>query len=137
LGIWSVTDSAPEIVPAWLAAHRENSAQRLPQREKRVRQGATTPKQEKRTVARLPQAKGNSYGFVEPERWPFDDCKRREAVLDTYYNPPRMVRRVGWQRCMVCGSPFFSEDVVKLRLCDGTTSCRNPKDRWINGGKPA
>lgn len=34
-------------------------------------------------------------------------------------NPPRVVRRVGWQRCMKCSKPFWSGDVVRLRLCDG------------------
>lgn len=129
-----------EIVPAWLAAYRENPAAAVPQREKRVRQRPTPPKQGKRAVAALKAAShrgGNSYGFIEPERWPFDECVRRESVLDTDHNPPRVVRNVGWQRCIVCRSPFFSEDVVALRLCDGATSCRNPKDYCTNWGKPA
>ena len=57
--------------------------------------------------------------------------------MDTDRNPPRVVRRVGWSRCIACGSPFFSEDVVALRLCDGPTSCRDPHDRYTNWGKPA
>lgn len=60
-------------------------------------------------------------GFQEPDPWPFDQCRRREPVLDLDHNPPRIVREVGWRFCMRCSRPYFSADVVRLRLCD---SCK-------------
>ena len=62
-------------------------------------------------------------GFAEPAPWDFDQCKRREVVLDHSFTPPRVVRSVGWRVCMKCATPFFSGDVVGVRLCDG---CKNP-----------
>ena len=61
----------------------------------------------------------NGLGFSEPLPWPLDECQRRESVLDTDYEPPRVVRQVGGQRCLRCRQPFFSEDVVGLGLCPG------------------
>lgn len=56
--------------------------------------------------------------LVEPERWPFDgDLARRAPVFDPNITPPRLVRRVGWLRCMLCSRPHFSEDVVGIRIC--------------------
>lgn len=56
--------------------------------------------------------------IVEPERWPFDgDLSRRAPVLDPNFDPPHVVRRVGWLRCMLCQRPHFSEDVVGVRIC--------------------
>lgn len=58
------------------------------------------------------------FALVEPERWPFDgDLTRRAPVLDPNMQPPRIVRRVGWLRCMLCSRPHFSEDVVGIRIC--------------------
>lgn len=57
-------------------------------------------------------------GFVEPKPWPFDNCVGREAVLDADHNPPRVVRKVGWRCCMKCQTPYFSQDIMRLRLCD-------------------
>lgn len=57
-------------------------------------------------------------GFKEPKQWPFDGCKRREPVLDIDRNPPVAVRHVGWRSCMKCQRPFFSADVIALRICD-------------------
>lgn len=54
---------------------------------------------------------------VEPDLWAWDGGKRREPVLDHDHSPPRVVRSVGWRRCMRCATPFFSADVVALRLC--------------------
>lgn len=56
-------------------------------------------------------------GFVEPMLWPDDGGLRRETVLDSDYLPPRVVRRVGWRKCLRCRAPFFSKDVVRQRLC--------------------
>ena len=63
-------------------------------------------------------------GFQEPKRWPFDQCRRREPVLDLDHNPPRIVRDVGWRLCLRCRALFASPEVVAIRLCDsckGTT----------------
>lgn len=43
----------------------------------------------------------------------------------------RVVRYVGWRKCMRCGHPFWSEDVQRLRLCTGQPDrrgCRNRQD---------
>lgn len=56
--------------------------------------------------------------LVEPERWAFDGGARRAPVLDPNFNPPRVVRTVGWrQRCMTCGRPHWSDDVARIRMC--------------------
>jgi hypothetical protein len=57
-------------------------------------------------------------GFTEPQPWTFDGCQRREAVLDHDHNPPRVVRRVGWNLCLCCGKAFWSTDTTKIRMCD-------------------
>ena len=43
-------------------------------------------------------------GIIEPAPWDYDGGKRREPVLDTDQIPPRVVRRVGWHRCLRCVS---------------------------------
>ncbi|MDV6541562.1 hypothetical protein FA519_11915 [Pseudomonas aeruginosa] len=55
--------------------------------------------------------------FIEPERWPNDGGARRSPVFDPNFDPPKIVRRVGWVRCMCCGRFHFSEDVTRARLC--------------------
>ncbi len=54
--------------------------------------------------------------LVEPRRWPMDDGTRREPVTDPNFEPPRIVRQVGWRPCMCCGRLFWSEDVKRQRL---------------------
>ena len=108
-----------EPVPAWLAAWR--AAQLVTQREQPAPPSpaptiAAAPAQAAPAPA-PPKVHRLSKGFSEPAPWPFDGCARREAVLDHDYHPPRVVRRVGWQRCMTCRKPFWSEDVVRVRLC--------------------
>lgn len=44
-------------------------------------------------------------------------------MLDHDHNPPRFVRHVGWRTCMKCCDPYFSQDVIRLRICDG---CKTP-----------
>jgi len=68
-------------------------------------------------------------GIIEPDPWPFDGCKRREPVMDEDH-PGRVVRKVGWHRCLKCRRPFFSEDVLRLRLCSGAQGCRGDEDRY-------
>lgn len=55
--------------------------------------------------------------LVEPERWIFDGGARRAPVLDPNFTPPRVVRRVGWLKCMRCQRFHFSDDVVGIRIC--------------------
>jgi hypothetical protein len=55
--------------------------------------------------------------IIEPEPWPQDGGARREPVLDPNWHPPRVIRRVGWARCLTCRDWFFSTDVCKVRLC--------------------
>ncbi|MFT3761984.1 MAG: hypothetical protein QM761_05085 [Pseudoxanthomonas sp.] len=55
--------------------------------------------------------------MIEPERWPNDDGARRAPVMDPNYDPPKVVRQVGWLRCMCCGRFHFSEDVARARMC--------------------
>lgn len=58
--------------------------------------------------------------IVEPRQWPNDGGERREPVLDPNWND-RVIRMVGWRRCMHCRRWFFSPDVSRVRLhadCD-------------------
>jgi len=122
-----------EAVPAWLQAWRERGPAPPAQPRKQHGQRCTGSGVRKAAVAeatRPAAPKGNWQGFVEPERWPNDGGVRREAVLDTDHNPPRVVRTVGWRNCMCCGTPFWSEDVMRLRLCSGTDGYRGDEDRF-------
>lgn len=124
------------VVPPWL------SAQRGDQPPNQDEQAATPTQAPAAPVAPALSALAPepvtlhpfSRGFAEPQAWPFDGCARREPVLDHDFNPPRTVRRVGWHRCMRCRRPFFSEDVVRLRLCGGDAGgCRGGEDRYAQG----
>jgi hypothetical protein len=101
----SVTDA---LTPPWLVAWRERG------------QGGSD---ETATVSAVAEAvppqrpKANVQGFVEPVPWPDDGGQRREKVLDVDHNPPRVVRVVGWQRCMTCRKPFWSDDTRHVRMC--------------------
>lgn len=124
-----------DAAPAWLVAWRELGPAPPAQPRQRTRQGGSgepTPASAVAEAQRPARAKVDSFGFVEPERWPNDGGVRREAVLDMDCHPPRVVRSVGWQRCMSCQKPFFSEDVLRLRLCDGPDGCRDPAPRTRN-----
>ncbi len=56
--------------------------------------------------------------LVEPPRWAYDgDLTRRASVMDPNAQPPKLVRRIGWVRCMRCRRPHFSEDVARIRMC--------------------
>lgn len=118
--------------PAWLLAWRHRQAQPQP---------IPTPVVAAPALPRPPAAPHNTFAFparegadlqgiIEPQRWDYDGCKRREPVLDADARPPRVVRKVGWQRCMKCRRPFFSEDVIRLRLCSGADGCREDEDRF-------
>ena len=75
--------------------------------------GATPGKRQVRTPEDCEVAKP----LVEPTRWAFDGGARRANVIDLNVQPPRVVRTVGWLRCMCCGRFHFSEDVSRARLC--------------------
>lgn len=55
--------------------------------------------------------------FIEPVRWPNDEGRRRAPVLDPNFEPPRVVRQIGWRTCMCCGRWHFSDDVLRIRMC--------------------
>jgi len=55
--------------------------------------------------------------LTDPARWPNDGGARRAPVMDPNYDPPKVVRQVGWLRCMSCGRHHFSEDVARARMC--------------------
>ena len=101
--------------PAWLSAWRGKDARKQPVQPgqqhptQQTRRGSST---DSRTTAQ------HSTGFSEPQPWAWDGGMRREPVLDMDRNPPRVVRQVGWRCCMRCQRPFWSEDVVRLRICD-------------------
>jgi hypothetical protein len=65
--------------------------------------------------------------ILEPSQWPDDGGTRRVEVLDPNFDPPRVVRRVGWRpRMRCCRFFFFSQDVQRLRLC---TQCKGQADQ--------
>lgn len=80
--------------------------------------GETAPVSAVAEAAPPQRPKPNYQGFVEPLPWPDDGGQRRERVLDVDHNPPRVVRVVGWHRCMSCRKPFWSEDTRRVRMCD-------------------
>jgi hypothetical protein len=109
------------VVPPWLAQAPQPRAQGEAQPSRRASGG----KRRATATAAANRPKPNWHGFVEPQPWDYDGGARREPVLDCDHSPPRVVRKVGWRSCMGCGRPFFSEDVVALRLCDGPNPCRH------------
>ncbi len=71
--------------------------------------------------------------IAEPAPWPFDgDLARRANVMDPNFDPPRLVRRVGWIRCLRCADPHFSPDVAGVRIC---LNCKNSDEE--NRGRGA
>ena len=58
------------------------------------------------------------YGMdlIEPRRWLLDGGTRREPVLDPNFDPPRLVRWVGWRSCMHCDHWMWSDDVRRVRM---------------------
>lgn len=110
--------------PPWLVAWREQQDQPAP---------PPAPKPARRKpVPGVPQVplrmKGQAaaIGILEPDPWPFDGCKRREPVLDEDRDYS-VVRRVGWHHCLKCRRPYFSEDVIRQRMC---APCRGDEDRF-------
>jgi hypothetical protein len=64
-------------------------------------------------------------GMAWPDPWKYDGAVRREPVRDLDLH--RVIRRVGWHHCLKCRKPFWSEDVVRQRLCD---PCKADEDRF-------
>jgi len=122
MGNGAVTDA---LNPPGLAAWRERGPAPPAQCEQHPGQGGSG---ETATVSAVAEAvppqrpKPNYQGFVEPLPWPDDRGKRRETVLDVDHNPPRVVRVVGWQRCIKCSRRFFSDDVRAVRMCRDCSS---------------
>ena len=116
-----MADRAPMIQPPWLVP-----AQRPTQPQAAAGQGDRGGSTHTASAApATPRRRGGRWdtGFEEPEPWAWDGGVRREAVLDTDHMPPRIVRRVGWRICMKCGAPYWSDDVVKIRMC---SDCKAP-----------
>ena len=111
--------------PAWLLAWQAQQGQPRPAPSPKP----PAPKLDGPKVPLRMRGQAAAIGILEPELWEYDGCKRREPVLDTDY-PPRVVRKVGWHRCLKCCRPFFSEDVIRLRLCAGMEGCRGNEDRF-------
>ena len=57
--------------------------------------GATPGRRELR-----PEDRRIARALVEPARWPCDGGTRRADVLDLNESPTKVVRRIGWLRCM-------------------------------------
>lgn len=116
--------------PAWLVRWRrgEPPLQPPPQPQAGVAQGGSRAKRKARPTRDPSEPRPNSFGFTEPlpEAWAWDGGHSREAVLDHDFYPPLKVREVGWNRCMCCAKPFWSENVIAVRLCNG---CKEPHDR--------
>lgn len=123
--------------PAWLAAWRGANPERAAEADERGRADSLAFA-EARAAARQPRKRPPSRyknpkptvsyaqhmtGFQEPDPWPFDQCQRREKVLDHDHRPPRVVRTVGWNLCLRCRAPFFSADVRGIRMCPRCKGC--------------
>ncbi len=121
-----------EPVPAWLAAWRAGQ-----EPVTLCEQPVAPAPRPATTIAPAQAAPAKRYtnptGYSYPQPWQFDGGLRREPVLDLDCHPPRVVRRVGWQRCMRCRQPFWSDDVIRLRLCSSGTGCREDEDRFAQG----
>jgi hypothetical protein len=46
------------------------------------------------------------------------DLTRRVEVYDHNFNPPRLVRKCGYQKCLRCREPFWSPHCTGIRLCN-------------------
>lgn len=60
--------------------------------------------------------------LIVPAPWRYSEApERRAAVIDPNFTPPRIVRYVGWRKCIGCGEMFFSEHLKRNRFC----ACRD------------
>jgi hypothetical protein len=125
--------------PAWLLAWQEQQRQPRPAPPPPPPKPVKVPKPPEppppppkpKPPPQIPVfSKSKLLGLQEPDTWAYDGGKRREPVLDMDFHPPRVVRKVGWRHCLKCERPFFSEDVVRQRLCSGGWGCRDDEDRF-------
>lgn len=79
--------------------------------------------------------KPGSLNRIEPEPWPFDGGKRREAVLDHDHWPPRVVRKVGWRVCLKCVRPSSARTCCACGCATGAKV--KTKSRWPVGASDA
>lgn len=115
----------PTDEPAWLAAWRGGDAPAAPAQPGHQRESQGAGRGSGTSTAASPTAAAEqrfSAGFSEPTPWRFDQCKRREPMLDMDRNPPMPIRYVGWRICITCVRPFWSEHVVSVRMCAGCKS---------------
>ncbi|MNK11587.1 hypothetical protein D3C87_296290 [compost metagenome] len=75
--------------------------------------GATPDRRELR-----PEDRRIARALVEPAAVAGPARRRRAEVLDLNEGPPKVVRRADWLRCMCCARFTFSDDVVRVRLCE-------------------
>jgi hypothetical protein len=118
--------------PAWLLAWREQQSRPQPAPAPPpvvVKPAPPTAPPGPKVPLRM-RGQAAAIGILEPEPWDYDGCKRREIVFDIELRPPRVVRKVGWHHCLKCRRPFFSEDVIRLRLCNGSYGCRGDDHRY-------
>jgi hypothetical protein len=59
----------------------------------------------------------------DPEAWPDDGGVKRVPIYNHHYNPPILIRKVGWVNCLgrfSVSAPhrILSPDVTKVRMCD-------------------
>ena len=104
------------IVPPWLPQPAQANPAQGAQPQQQVLAAPRVASARSRAVGTPVQAP-DSYGFAIPPMWAYDGCKRGEPVLDHDHKPARVVRRIGWLCCIRCARPFFSADVVAVRMC--------------------
>lgn len=67
-------------------------------------------------------------------RRPIGDGRRVEVtVVDPNWlidGKPRVVRRIGRRPCMCCRKSFLSDDMAKIRMCDGCKSSVTDKSSY-------
>lgn len=78
---------------------------------------AVAPKQPLQRQAKTFEERRIAKPLIEPQPWPFDGGVRRAQVLNPNFDPPRVIRKIGWLRCMACKRYHFSEDVARVRIC--------------------
>jgi hypothetical protein len=101
--------------------------------EKRETPEARPPKRKRQRQLYVKREPYNCFsikeGFdPEPGTWADDGGAKRVAVYDRNVHPPRLIRKVGWVKCLgrfSVQSPhrIFSPDVAKVRMCD---RCKRP-----------
>lgn len=68
------------------------------------------------TDADLPKAQ-NQHACERPQDL-IPTCCGLRIERPIRFGAPTSLRQVGWRCCMRCQRPFWSDDVVRLRICD-------------------